>query len=419
MLLMACLAGLLFLGAWAAIHHGPFSEHQIIDTPGYQRYGDWMMDGSLPYRDFAIEYPPGALPAFVLPAIGNSGGTDPASEPYQVRVEYRRNFEFFMAACGLASIALTAVALRHFRFSNGRAAGSLGILALTPLLLGPVILSRFDLWPVMIGLAGLVAILVGLEWVGFLTLGLATAVKIFPVVLLPIACIWVWKRWSWRELAACLGIFFVALGAVYVPFAILAPNGVWHSITVQLGRPLQIESLGAATLVGLHHLFGIGVGTVTGSGSQNLDATGTGVIAIVQTVLQAAALLGTWIWFARGEANGERLARASAASIVAFVAFGKVISPQFMIWLCPFVLLIRGRRGIASSALLVASLVLTQLWFPYRYWDYALGFDALPSAFVFLRDIVLVGLFATLLTDLRPRGQESPALQPVVQSLSR
>ena len=43
-----------------------------------------------------------------------------------------------------------------------------------------------------------------------------------------------------------------------MPFVILAPHGVWHSISVQLGRPLQIESLGAATLVGLHHLFGIG-----------------------------------------------------------------------------------------------------------------------------------------------------------------
>jgi len=101
------------------------------------------------------------------------------------------------------------------------------------------------------------------------------------------------------------------------------------------------------------------------------------------------------------------------------VAFGKVLSPQFMIWLCPFVLLVKGKRGIAAAALLVASLVLTQLWFPYRYWDYALGFDALPSAFVFLRDIVLVALFATLLIDMRNREQEAPVLQPaLIQSLS-
>jgi hypothetical protein len=411
-LLVACLAGTLFLGSWAAIHHGFYSKHQIIDTPVYQRYGDWMMHGSLPYRDFAIEYPPGALPAFVLPAIGNSNGAGAAPEPYRVRAAYRRNFEFLMAACGLASVALAAVALRRLGASNGRAAAALGLLAVSPLLLGPVLLSRFDLWPVMIAMAGLVAILLGLEWVGFFALGLATAVKIFPVVLLPIACVWVWKRLGGRELAACLGIFFAAVVACYVPFAIIAPHGVWHSLSVQLARPLQIESLGAASLVALHHVFGLGVSTVSGSGSQNLAGSGTGAIAIVQTALQLAALAATWVWFARGEASGERLTRASAAAVVAFVAFGKVLSPQFMIWIIPFVLLVRGRRGIATSGLLVASLVLTQLWFPYRYWDYAIGFAAWPSAFVLLRDLVLVALFATLLTDMRSREQAEPVPEP-------
>jgi len=412
MLLIASLSGALFLGSWAAIHHGFYNERQIIDTPLYQRYGDWMMQGSIPYQDFAIEYPPGALPAFVLPAIGNSSSAGTPPEPYVVRAAYRRNFEFLMAACGLASIALVAVALRRLGSSTGRAGAALGLLALTPLLIGPVILSRFDLWPVMIALVGLVSILCGLEWAGFFILGLATAVKIFPVVLVPLACVWVWRRLGRRELAACLGIFFVALAACYVPFAIVAPDGVWHSISVQLSRPLQIESLGAASLVALHHLFGLGVSTVSGSGSQNLAGTGSGAIAIVQTVLQGIALIATWVWFARGEADGERLTRAGAAAIVAFVAFGKVLSPQFMIWLSPFVLLVRGRRGQVTAGLLVAALVLTQLWFPYRYWNYAIGFGDWPSAFVLLRDLVLVALFATLLIERPGREQELPVLQP-------
>jgi hypothetical protein len=414
MLLIACLAGMLFLASWATIHYGFYKEHHIIDTPLYQRYGDWMLHGSVPYRDFSIEYPPGALPAFVAPAIGNSVRANPANPtpgPYNVRADYRRNFEFLMAVCGLASIALMAVAFRHLSASNGQAAAALSLLALSPLMLGPVVLSRFDLWPVMLALAGLVAILARREWIGFGVLGLATAVKIFPAVLVPVGCIWLWKRASRTELAACLGIFVTVLAASFVPFAIIAPHGVLHSISVQLARPLQIESLGAATLVSLHHLVGIGVTTVSGSGSQNLTGSGTRVIAFLQTAFQAAALVGTWIWFARGEAKGERLMRASAASVVAFVAFGKVLSPQFMIWLIPFVLLVRGKRGVATSALLVISLVLTQLWFPYRYWDYALGFDALPSAFVFLRDVVLIGIFATLLTGPLRREQALPAVQ--------
>jgi hypothetical protein len=411
-LLAASLAGALFLASWATIHHGFYSRHKLVDTPLYQHYGDWILHGSVPYRDFTVEYPPGALPAFFLPAIGNTKSADIATVtpgPYRVRTAYRRNFEFLMALCGLASIALLTVALRGLRVSNGGLAAALALAALSPLMLGPVFLSRFDLWPTVIALAALVTMLGDRSWFGFGLLGAATAVKIFPAALLPIACIWVWKRAGKRELAGCLEIYFAVLAAFFVPFAIAAPHGLAHSLTVQLGRPLQIESLGAATLIGLHRIFGFGLAMSNGSGSQNLSGSAAEVIAGVQSALQIAALAGIWVWFARGEATRERMARAGAGAIVAFVAFGKVLSPQYLIWLCPFVLLVRGRRGAYTSALLVLSLVLTQLWFPYRYWDYV-DFDALPTALVLLRDLTLLALGTALLAERRTRKEELPVV---------
>lgn len=411
-LLVAAIAGVLFLGSWATIHHGFYSKHQIVDTPLYQHYGDWVLHGNVPYRDFSLEYPPGALPAFILPAVGNSASAEPSATtigPYRVRTAYRRNFELLMELCALASIALLAVGLLRLGASNGRMAMSLGLAALSPLLLGPVLLSRFDLWPTALALAALVAILGDRHWIGFGLLGAATAAKIFPAVLLPIGIVWVWKRAGKRELASCLGIYVAVLAACFVPFAIAAPHGLVHSFAVQLNRPLQIESLGAAVLVGLHHLVGLAASVQNGSGSQNLSASGSQVVAWAQTALQVVALLGVWVWFARGDANRERLVRASAAAIVAFVAFGKVLSPQFLIWLCPFILLVLGRRGLATSALLALSLVLTQLWFPYRYWDYALHFGSLTSALVLTRDVALLGIFALMLVGRRRREQELPA----------
>ena len=48
----------------------------------------------MPYRDFAVEYPPGALPAFALPAIGKPSFSF-----------YNREFQILMALCGVGSLA--------------------------------------------------------------------------------------------------------------------------------------------------------------------------------------------------------------------------------------------------------------------------------------------------------------------------
>src|SRR5581483_7007149 len=115
-------------------------------------------------------------------------------------------------------------------------------------------------------------------------------------------------------------------------------------------------------------LFGTGVTMRSGHGSQNLVGPGADAIGAAQTALQIVALLALWAWFARGPAERGRFLQASAACVCAFVAFGKVLSPQFLIWLVALVALVRGRRGLLAGALLVAALALTQLWFPYRYW---------------------------------------------------
>jgi hypothetical protein len=83
------------------------------------------------------------------------------------------------------------------------------------------------------------------------------------------------------------------------------------------------------------------------------------------------------------------------------MAFGKVLSPQFLIWLIPLVPLVRGRRGLAASALLGVALVLTQTWFPFRYFRLALHFEAGLSWVLLARDLTLVALFAVIAVTLR------------------
>jgi uncharacterized membrane protein len=379
----------LFLVGWAVLHRGFFTHHPIVDTPVYERYGAAIDSGQVPYRDFALEYPPGALPVFVLPALGGAHGDT-----------FRRRFELLMAFLGEVMIICVAVALVALGAGRRWLLAALGFVAVAVVALGPVVLSRFDLWPVALTAAALASLVSGRLRLGHVALGAAVAAKLYPAVLVPLTLVYVWRRAGRRETLICGGLLLALVAAVFVPFLALAPHGFWDSLWNQGSRPLQMESLGAAFLLVGHNVFGIGLTMDSSHGSQNLAGTAPDALAVTLTVLQAAALIAVWILFARGPATRDRLLLASAAALVAFVAFGKVLSPQFLIWLIPVVPLVRGRRGLTASALLAAALVLTQLWFPYRYWDLALHFSALESWLVLIRDLVLVALFAVLARGL-------------------
>ena len=103
-----------------------------------------------------------------------------------------------------------------------------------------------------------------------------------------------------------------------------------------------------------------------------------------------------WASFARGPATAERLLAYSAASLAVLIAFGKVFSPQFLIWLIPFVPLVRARRGTLALVLFTLSLVLTQLWFPHHYWELVNRFASPYCWFLLVRDLVVVALAAVL-----------------------
>jgi hypothetical protein len=389
----AAVAIVVFLGAWTLLHHGFYARGRIIDTPVYESYGDAMAARQVPYRDFRPEYPPAALPVFVLPSLGHRGDFG----------AFRRTFEALMAVCGAAALAFLALALLALEADGRRLGAVLAFAALAPLALGSVVLSRFDLWPTALTVAGLAAVLARRERLGAGVLGLAAAAKVFPAVLLPPALIYVWRRRGAREALACGAVCVAVVAACFVPFLVVAPHGVWASLHRQAARPLQIESLGSAFLLAAHQLWGHALTMRSSSGSQNLAGSLPDTFATVQTVVQIAAVAALWIAFARGPAERERLVRYSAATLAAFVTFGKVLSPQFLIWLVPLVPLVRGRRGLAAAGLLAAALVLTQLWFPYRYWNLALRFATLPSWLVLARDLVLVALVAVLALPTRPR----------------
>ena len=381
------LALALFALSWFLLHHGFYERDQIVDTPVYESYGEAIENGEVPYRDFRVEYPPGALPMFVVPALADA--------------DYRVAFEWLMALCGGGLVIAVALAARQL----GLGFGTLAFVALSPLAIGSVILTRFDLWPAMLASFALAALLYERLRLGHVLLGASIAAKLYPAVFLPLTVAYAWRRHGRREALRCGALALGVVVAIYLPFFLVAPGGVLSSLGRQLSRPLQIESLGSAVLLAAHQAFGVGIEMQSSHGSQNLAGAAPDVLAVLLSLAQVSVVVWLWTRFARGrEPSRYELAAYSAAVLTAFVTLGKVLSPQFLIWLVPVVPLAR-RYG--ANALLLAALVLTQLWFPFRYWDLVREFDPLASWLVLVRDLVLVALLVVLVRALRRESSRS------------
>jgi len=380
------------------------SGHAVTDIPLYHAYGERLAGGLVPYRDFEFEYPPGALPALVLPALVSDSLSG-----------YRVVFAAEMAVAGAIGVLLLAAGLRRLGRARDDRRTTLAVVAVLPAFLGGVILTRFDLVPAALVAGALVLLIGGRLRAAAVVVGLGIAVKLYPAVLLPLLGVVAWRKGGRRELAVVVALSLAPVAVAYLPFLLVGPDGVLDSLGRQLGRPLQIESVGAGVLLALHQAAGIDLEWASGSGSQNLRGTGADALAVLQGIAQAAALALVWVSFARGPATVERLVRHAAASVVAFVALSKVLSPQFLVWLVLLVPLVGGIRSRAALWLTALACALTALWFPARYWELVKEFDPLSSWAVLARGLTLLALLATLMWPARepePARSRSPAPSP-------
>jgi hypothetical protein len=269
-----------------------------------------------------------------------------------------------------------------------------------------VTLSRFDLWPAALTAAALATLLSERIGASAVLLGTAFAAKLWPAVLAPFIVVWLVRTYGPRLAARWTAAAVAVSAAWFVPFTVLSPSGVGHAFYEQFGRPIQMESLASAVLIAIHDLFGEPIHKIDSFGSQNLAGWGTHTAATVTSVLGALALLTIWGLFVRSEARRTDLLASCAAATAALLAFGKVFSPQFMIWMIPLVLVVRGVRGQFAIPLFFCTLVLTQLWFPKHYWALVLGFSRPQTLELIARDVGVL-LLAVVLAWPR-RSQDEP-----------
>jgi len=366
-----------------------------ISVAPFDAYGSKIADGEIPYRDFSLEYPPGAIPVIALPAFVGSYGS---------------SFRALQTLLGCLTVAAVAVLLR--RGSLVRLLAGVGVVAALPLLLGSVVTFRYDLWPAALVTWSLVAVEAARVRASTVLLGAAIAAKAWAAALaLPFAA-YAGGRLRWSPLRAGALVALAAL-ALTLPFFIVAPGGVVHSVVRQGARDLQLESVLASVLLVAERLGLCELDVGFSSGSWNVTGASASLAAAAGTIAGLAAVVWAWVLVWRGRASVTEL-RTSFAAIVAIVlVFAKVLSPQFVIWLVPLVAVVPGALGASALALSIPACVLTQLVYPARY-EELVAKEALPVGLVALRNGLLVAIAAVLACALvrslrRPPGPTGPA----------
>jgi hypothetical protein len=352
------------------------------DISLYREAGESILQGEIPYRDFLIEYPPGSLPAFILPSLASA-----------TRDGFTGLFSLEMTLTLAVTLSLTALGARKLRGSRAWILPAVTF-TLAALLLYPVAVTRYDaLVALTLGLAVFLAAHGGRFIVlAYASLGLGAAAKLVPALAtLPLAL-------TRRGIVLGYAVFAAVLALFFVPFALLGGRGILQSFAYQAERGLQVESLAASVLISLRSIdavvFEHGAFEVRGEVVELV----TSLSPLFTLVLLAVTGLVMYGEHRRiGRLRVEAFPRHAAALILAFMLGSKVLSPQYMIWLLPLVpLSAGGAPGLVVCAVFVVACLTTTLVFPIHYGD-LLVFGYPGPELLLARNLLLVVLWVTLL----------------------
>jgi hypothetical protein len=384
------LGALLLLAAgWAAtLWFAPWSDESVNDLFVYRVFAEPVLGGALPYRDVFLEYPPLAAPAIALPGVAGTG-----EEVFRAAFA---GWTFLLAAAVV--LLCGALAAR----TGGDARRAMLAAALMPLLCGALVRTHVDLAPVALLLGALLLTIIGRPRSGMAVLGLAAMTKGFPLIAAPVALAWLATRVDRRTLLQSAAALLTALALPAAAALAISLSGALDAVTYHLERPVQIESLPASGVLLLDEL---GAGEADSVKSHRSDGLEHPAVDALTLICLAVMLSFITLVTTRARGNSRQLVLASLTAIAAFAALGKVLSPQYMLWLVPLGALAFAWRLHALAAAAAAAAVLTQVEFPARYFD-LVDREPFPVAVIAARNLVLLAVVVLALCALRPSREQ-------------
>ena len=379
----------------------------VYDTEGnsvYFGYSNMTIQGQMPYRDFAIEYPPLALLFLTLPRLVASSFT-----------MYTYIFAAQILLFDLLGLFLISSLSRRLGLNL---VATLAIYTLALLAIGPLLIIRYDLIPAIMVLLSIYAFSQSRYKLSWAILAIGMMTKIYPAVIAPIFLLYHFRHRQYRQIITGVGTFAITTAIIMVPCLLLSADGFWQSFSYHAQRGLQSESTYASFLL-LGHTLGLNtIGIEFSFGSNNIVSPVADTLTRFSPFIMLLSLAVVYWFFYKsyhktaatkgilapiGQPDTVNIINYSLLAILAFMVTSKVLSPQFIIWLYPLVPLIAGRWRQASWLMFLIIGIMTYYVFPQHYGEF-LQIEPKVIDILLWRNILLIALAGLLLGERKTGG---------------
>lgn len=319
-----------------------YSFIDLFDFQYYLEHGTMVVNGQIPYLDFAFDYPPLALIPILLAMI-------PAMLTMNQYV-FVYSFQALMVICDICTaLCVYFIGLKIY---NEKKAFLAALIYSAAFSTAYFVLTKYDAFPTSLLMITVLFTIYGMNVRGYLADIAGALAKIYPFIALPFIVLYNAKKTSLKEeIGQVLKIFIPLFLLVALPILVLKPAILSQYFSASLVRSTIYVNTPTYTVFSVFH------------GLLSIDIDVSLISNIMYVFMGIALILLVFIAGKKGKITEIFLLKLILLSIFSIVFFMKYHSPQYIVWYTPFVCLLVTDRLYAIVLFFIAQII-TFIEFP-------------------------------------------------------
>ena len=362
------------------------------DMSLYYRTAARIMEGQIPFKDFRLEYPVFAIFPIIIPAI--------------INLLFGSSFESYCILFCLQNIIFGIVAARFLAkipITESNTTSRQPVYWVLIIFSLPIYLFRYDPFLAILTMMVIYAMITR-PYLAGVVLMLAIEAKLYPIIFLPILVLFYLINKDYQKMTA----FFVGsvVTLLFTLLIVLPLTGIsfFDFLAYHQQRGIQLESIVAGLLLVLNQFDLVDLRLTNSFGSFNIDTEWSrmilntiGVITPIVFILVISFLARAFMSEKRmyGSIRAITLIRALGAITLVFLVLNKVMSPQYVIWLFPFIPFYENPIRIKFIIVVMLTISIYPGWY-----HYLQNFHPVMVIMVNLRTILIVWMLVDLLKSV-------------------